>query len=330
MGFIEKPLKSECRVIVKDLFKITHISLSFISGVNPFPLTEPDLLFLQDEDAINLQTPAGDSIFSGLGTFGHLPFGACLSPITGLLPEGSEEIAPGDKFDIAIIGMPFDTAVSFRPGARFGPSGIRHNSKRMSKFRGYNVPLGVNIYESEQKILDCGDIPVTAFDNNLAIKQMQKGYSTLLNRQVKTTSTKSKGNWLNGEKVQDKAKYTKSGRLHPKLVTLGGDHTLVLPVLRSLHSVYGPVSVIHFDSHLDSWDPGFYGGDEASKSSTINHGTFFWHAANEGLIRNGSSVHAGIRTRLAHPSDYDTDRKVGFSFQEAHVIVSLKYDKLYI
>lgn len=263
-----------------------------------------------------MQTPAGESIFSGLGTFGHLPFGACLSTITGLLPEGSEEIAPGDEFDIAIIGMPFDTAVSFRPGARFGPSGIRHNSKRMSKFRGYNVPLGVNIYESEQKILDCGDIPVTAFDNNLAIKQMQKGYSTLLHRQVKTKAS------------DDKAKYTKSGRLHPKLITLGGDHTLVLPVLRSLYTVYGPVSVIHFDSHLDSWDPGFYGGDEASKASTINHGTFFWHAANEGLIRNGSSVHAGIRTRLAHPSDYETDRKVGFSLQEAHVIVSTeKEDK---
>lgn len=151
---------------------------------------------------------------------------------------------------------------------------------------------------------------------------MQKGYSSLLNRQVKTKASKKEGNWLSGEKLFDKAMYTKSGRLHPKLITLGGDHTLVLPVLRSLHSVYGPVSVIHFDSHLDSWDPGFYGGDEASKASTINHGTFFWHAANEGLIRNGSSVHAGIRTRLAHPSDYETDQKVGFSLQEAHIIVS--------
>lgn len=84
-----------------------------------------------------------------------------MSPITSQLPEGSEEIAPGDSFDIAVVGMPFDTAVSFRPGARFGPSGIRHNSKRMSKFRGYNVPLGVNVYESNQKIIDCGDIPVS-------------------------------------------------------------------------------------------------------------------------------------------------------------------------
>lgn len=128
------------------------------SGINPFPLVEPDVL---SDASINLDTPAGDSIFSGLGTFAHLPFGACLSPIAGQLPEGSEEVAPGDSFDIAVVGMPFDTAVSFRPGARFGPSGIRHNSKRMSKFRGYNVPLGVNIYESGQKILDCGDIPVT-------------------------------------------------------------------------------------------------------------------------------------------------------------------------
>lgn len=129
--------------------------------MNPFPLVEPEALQFSPDDGINLETPAGDSIFSGLGTFAHLPYGACLSAITSQLPEGSEEVAPGDTFDIAVLGMPFDTAVSFRPGARFGPSGIRHNSRRMSKFRGYNVPLGVNVYTSGQKILDCGDVPVT-------------------------------------------------------------------------------------------------------------------------------------------------------------------------
>lgn len=113
-----------------------------------------------------------------------------------------------------------------------------------------------------------------AFDNSLAIKQMFKGYNTLLNRHVKTEKPLSeKTSWFGRKSEAVIPSYTKTGRLHPKLITLGGDHTLVLPVLRSMHSVYGPVSIIHFDSHLDSWDPGFYGGDDASKASTINHGT---------------------------------------------------------
>lgn len=81
------------------------------------------------------------------------------------------------------------------------------------------------------------------------------------------------GSSTNSKQTPSKPLYTKTGRTHPKIITLGGDHTLVLPVLRALNGVYGPVSVIHFDSHLDSWDPGFYGGDAASKASTINHGT---------------------------------------------------------
>lgn len=143
--------------------------------------------------------------------------------------------------------MPFDTAVSFRPGARFGPSGIRHNSKRMSKFRGYNVPLGLNVYESGQKILDCGDIPVTAFDNTLALQQMEQGYLSLLQRPTNKTHVKRRRGETGAEEILDTPLYTKTGKLHPKMITLGGDHTLVLPVLRALNSAYGPVAVIHFD-----------------------------------------------------------------------------------
>lgn len=65
-------------------------------------------------------------------------------------------------------------------------------------------------------------------------------------------------------------------KIFPKLLTLGGDHTIVLPILRALHAAYGgPVSVIHFDSHLDTWKPGSYGGGEegVGKGAIINHGT---------------------------------------------------------
>lgn len=76
----------------------------------------------------------------------------------------------------------------------------------------------------------------------------------------------------------------------------------VLPILRALHKVYGPITVIHFDSHLDTWPlKGYYGSDD---TSMITHGTFFWSAAQEGLMQNGTCVHAGIRCKLnvrSHP-----------------------------
>ncbi len=77
--------------------------------------------------------------------------------------------------------------------------------------------------------------------------------------------------------------------------SLGGDHTIVLPILRSLNKVYGPVSVIHFDAHLDTW-PAYAGS--ISEQSRVTHGTFFYIANEEGLMTN-TSVHAGIRCKLA-------------------------------
>ena len=78
-------------------------------------------------------------------------------------------------------------------------------------------------------------------------------------------------------------------------VSLGGDHTIVLPILRSLHAVYGPISVIHFDAHLDTW-PSYAG--QASEQSRVTHGTFFYLAHEERLMTN-TSVHAGIRCKMA-------------------------------
>ena len=85
---------------------------------------------------------------------------------------------------------------------------------------------------------------------------------------------------------------------HPRIISLGGDHSIVLPILRSLKTVYGPVSVIHLDSHLDTWDPyeGYTG--IVSNQSAITHGTFFWHASREGCVSKGTSVHGGLRTKL--------------------------------
>ena len=95
----------------------------------------------------------------------------------------------------------------------------------------------------------------------------------------------------------------------------------MLPILRSLKTVYGPISVIHLDSHLDTWDPyeGYTG--IVSNQSTITHGTFFWHAAREGCVNKGTSVHGGLRTKLFSPKDYEIDESVvGFTRIEAHEI----------
>ena len=108
--------------------------------------------------------------------------------------------------------------------------------------------------------------------------------------------------------------------------SLGGDHTIVLPILRALNKVYGPISVIHFDAHLDTW--GGYAG-AVTDQSRITHGTFFHIANEEGLIAN-SSIHAGLRCKLEvsirtrerctsiEPcqgiGDIENDESVGFHF----------------
>ena len=114
---------------------------------------------------------------------------------------------------------------------------------------------------------------------------------------------------------------TAQGWKHPRVIGLGGDHSIVLPILRSLKTVYGPISVIHLDSHLDTWDPyeGYTG--IVSNQSAITHGTFFWHASREGCISKGTSIHGGLRTKLFSPKDYVIDREVvGFTIIEAHEI----------
>jgi agmatinase len=101
----------------------------------------------------------------------------------------------------------------------------------------------------------------------------------------------------------------------PKLVTLGGDHSLALAALRGLNEVYKePITVLHFDAHLDTWHPAKYPSAWEDEQSHFNHGSMFWLASKEGLIANSSSVHAGLRTRLSGDdfSDYDDDSKQGF------------------
>ncbi|KAJ6611482.1 arginase family-domain-containing protein [Mycena sp. CBHHK59/15] len=223
-----------------------------------------------------------DQPFSGPLAFSHLPYTRCL-----------EEEA--ETFDIAILGLPFDTGVSYRPGARFGPYAIRSGSRRQREARGYTMSWGNNPYDFGVKIVDCGDVPISPFDNALAVDQMEVAYSTLLSRPTVTKSGLNK-------------KLSIGNVDHPRIVSLGGDHTIVLPILRSLYKIYGPISVIHFDAHLDTW--GGYPGD-TTEQSKVTHGTFFYLAQQEGLMSN-QSIHAGIRCKLGGVSDLENDKAVGF------------------
>lgn len=223
--------------------------------------------------------------FAGLTTYANLPYIHCLAP------EG-DDVEP---FDIAILGAPFDTAVTARPGARFGPSGIRAGSRRIGPL--WSVYTGENVFFDWAKIVDCGDAPLTFLDNTVALNQLDRSHKIISSRDTNSSE---------------------HGRT-PKIITLGGDHTTTLPALRSAHHHWGQVSVIHFDSHLDTWDPKVLGGG-ISHYAGVNHGTFLHIAHEEGLIRN-TSIHAGIRGAILRPKgDVRNDIRCGFEMIKARDI----------
>ncbi|HXO53057.1 MAG TPA: arginase family protein, partial [Mycobacterium sp.] len=121
--------------------------------------------------------------------------------------------------DVAVVGIPFDSGVSYRPGARFGPAHIRAASKLL---RPYHPRLDVEPF-AVQQVADAGDIAVNPFDIGEAITTIERA----------------------SDELRDGG---------TKLITLGGDHTIALPLLRSLHRDHGPIAVLHFDAHLDTWD----------------------------------------------------------------------------
>ncbi|KAJ3775000.1 agmatinase [Lentinula raphanica] len=275
------------------------------------------------------QTNTGEvtanAIFSGITTFAKLPWVQCLS---------RQQDVP---IDIAFLGAPFDTGTSYRPGARFGPSGIRAGSRRLNLYGGYNVALEANPFKSGYRIVDCGDIPVSPYDSAYAVKQIEEAHKSILQRAAFMPVANDSDT---GEPLDTIAL---DGKNHPRIITLGGDHTITLPLLRSINSVYGPISVIHFDSHLDTWKPKVFGG-APSETAAVNHGTYFWHASQEGLIKNGSSIasvfvlyrslipvcplkqHGAIRTTLSGLEDYEVDDEVGFQRIEAREIDTLGVD----
>jgi agmatinase len=173
------------------------------------------------------------------------------------------------KADIAVVGIPFDAGTSFRPGARFGPSHIRESSRLL---RPYNPAQDASPFALAQ-VVDAGDIPVNPFSIDEAVAQIETGMDELL---------------AGGTKA----------------VTLGGDHTIAYPILKSLHKIHGPIAVIHFDAHLDTWDTYF--------GAPITHGTPFRRASEAGYLDLESCLHVGIRGPLYSKTDLSDDKALGF------------------
>lgn len=173
------------------------------------------------------------------------------------------------RADVAILGVPFDAGVSYRPGARFGPSHIRASSKLL---RPYHPALDVHPFAAQQ-VADAGDLGVNPFSIDEALRTVETAITAL--RQEGST-----------------------------VLTLGGDHTLALPILRALHRDHGKVAVLHFDAHLDTWDTYF--------GAHYTHGTPFRRASEEGLIDLQRSQHIGIRGPLYSKKDLEDDSVLGF------------------
>ena len=190
--------------------------------------------------------------YAGLATYARLP--------------RLEDVA---RYDIAVAGVPFDSGVTYRPGARFGPAHIRQASRLL---RPYNPALDVAPFGTQQ-VVDAGDIACNPFDIAEAIGQIERA-----------------ADGLSGD--------------GQRLVSLGGDHTVALPLLRSAVRRHGPVALVHFDAHLDTW-PTYFG-------ARYTHGSMFRRAAEEGLFAPGHSAHVGIRGSLYGAGDLDEDAGMGF------------------
>jgi agmatinase len=190
--------------------------------------------------------------FAGLATFARLP-----------------RIDQVSRADVAVVGVPFDSGVSYRPGARFGPAAVREASRLL---RPYHPGLDVSPFERAQ-VVDAGDIAANPMDIPAAIDTVQREAGALLD---------------------DGA----------KLVSIGGDHTIALPLLRALAQRHGPVALLHFDAHLDTWDSYF--------GASYTHGTPFRRAAEEGVLDTSALCHVGIRGPLYDRGDLTGDKELGF------------------
>ena len=195
--------------------------------------------------------------FGGIATFMRLPAQSQLA-----------------ELDVAVVGVPFDLGTSNRPGARFGPRGIRAESVLL---RPYNMATRAAPFDS-LRIDDVGDVATNAFNLADSIDRIEAWYDNAMIHDVAT-------------------------------VTMGGDHTIVLPILRALARKHGPVGLVHVDAHTDINDTMF--------GEKIAHGTPFRRCVEEGLLDTERVVQIGVRGTGYAADDFDWSREQGFRVVQA-------------
>src|SRR5918999_541197 len=174
-----------------------------------------------------------------------------------------------ENADVAIVGAPFDTGATFRAGARFGPEGIRSVSHLL---RRYNPSLDVVIFEY-LSVIDYGDVPVVPGFIEASYESIREGLEPIHRAGVVP-------------------------------IVLGGDHSIALPELRAAAAAHGPLALVQFDSHPDTWDAYF--------GQKHTHGTPFRRAVEEGLLKPERSIQVGMRGSLFDSGDWNDSRELGF------------------
>ncbi|PGM55041.1 agmatinase [Bacillus sp. AFS053548] len=171
---------------------------------------------------------------------------------------------------LAIVGMPFDTAASFRVGARFAPQAIRQASMTLFPYH----PIHKVYPFDDSNAIDIGDVSVIPHNIHRSYKMIEDAMFDLMESNIIP-------------------------------IALGGDHSITLANLRAAAKKHGPVAMIHFDSHTDTWDT-YY--DEK-----YWHGSPFIRAHEEGLLNPNKVFQLGIRGTLNHPGDIDASHELGYN-----------------
>jgi guanidinobutyrase len=182
-----------------------------------------------------------------------------------------------EGLDAAFIGVPLDTGTSNRSGARFGPRQIRAES---ALIRPYNMATGAAPFDTLQ-VADLGDVPVNPYSLEKSLPVITAFYERVL-----------------------------AAGCRP--LTLGGDHTIALPILRALAARHGPVALVHVDAHADINDEMF--------GERIAHGTPFRRAVEEGLLLCDKVFQIGLRGTGYASDDFDWPRAQGFTLVPAHEV----------
>jgi len=186
-------------------------------------------------------------------------------------------VASAKDLDVAILGVPYDGGTSYRPGARFGPRAVREQS---SLIRPWHPVLKVHPFE-RLRVADCGDVDVAPIS-------IERTYAAI------------------GERIDQEV----GEGARP--ICVGGDHSITLAILRSLARRHGPLGVVHFDAHPDTWDQYF--------GSKFFHGTPFRRAIEEQLIDARRMIQIGIRGPLYGPED--------FAFHDQHGIEVVRIEAI--